>query len=110
MRDPKHDWRPFGTNRLVSEPYKGYYHFRRYRCSECDAILIDQRGGGSIVAPEMRCATEVVLSGPDRETIAKEFHRASRDFIAKQAQALADAMSPDPDLVATQSPFGFIEI
>lgn len=67
---PRHDWKPFGKNRLVSEPYKGYYHFRRYRCRDCGAIMIDQMGSGPIVPPSLQGASQLVLEGPDRETIA----------------------------------------
>lgn len=97
-----HDWKAFGVNLLVSEPSKGYYHFRRYRCRTCGAILVDQMGSGPIVPTSLQGYWRVILEGPDRENIAAEHHRASRG-IACRAQALADAMAPSatmrfPDL------------
>ncbi len=88
-----HHWKPLGTNRLVSEPHKGYYHFRRYRCRHCGAILVDQVGSGPIVPESVQGWNQLILEGPDRERIAADLHRASRD-IARQAQAFADAMGP----------------
>ncbi len=53
--------KPLGRNRLISVTYAAYFHYRRYRCQICGALMIDE--ALNIKAVDVQEQRTVVIEG-----------------------------------------------